>query len=1069
MTASNMRILVLCSLLAGSLAAQHTGSLYGTVTDPAGGLVPNAQITATSAERGNVRTARSNERGQWVLTQMPIGTYNITVKAEGFKLFERKDVGITAEQNVKVDAALALGNTSETVTVTAEAPLTDARTSTLGGTIDTREIADMPLDGRNVFDLMGLLPGISQINDPETFTNDRQGPTFTTSGSRTGQNSMLFDGTQFNAVFRNSGLNYPPPEALQEIRVVTSNYSAEYGRNSGTVMNVLTKSGTNSIHGTLWEYNRDSAYNARSFFSKSVSKLVKNQYGGAVGAPLIKNKLFIFGSYQGLQIRSSALTSSAKLLNANESKGIFSSTIYDPATSQPFPNNTVPSSRFDPVAVKLNDLLQGYNPSSTVNGQLVASFFAPLNDDQGLVRVDYYAGKHALDARYNQVASRDNKASGNVPGYEYLEDDAVYHTVSVGDTVPLAPNVLNIARVAYNRFTPSVTVLTPYSLSSLGSTLPQFGPPTPSEINVSGRFDVGNTSAAPAQLVNETRDVTESLSWVRGAHTFKVGVEYTRLFYLNRSYFQTQGGFTFSGIFTQGVSNGKTIAGNPAADFMLGLAQNLSISSPVLEQAGIQNNFFAYVQDDWRVNRRLTLNLGLRYELPQPWYQPNNYWGSFAWGVPSTVYNNAPRGLVFPGDPGFPRGLVQTDTNNFGPRIGFALDTTGNGKTVVRGGFGVFYDAITANIIQNGTQPFRYSYTINAPYSLADPLHGLNPIPATVNLSNPVFTTNPPPQLTFPSPNMRTPYTMQFNITLQRQVAPDTVVEVAYVGKLGRKLLTDVSYNSAMPAPGATVANENSRVLYPGFGNLNMMGTFTNSEYHGLQVRAMKRYSRTFSIQGTYTFSKSLDQFSGGTGASVTDTSASPNPFDMRDEWAPSDFYAKHIASAAVVWDLPRLARHSALVRETAGGWNFSLRYTARSGNPIDVETGADNAFSGTPKQRPNVNGNPVLSSDRSTAQKLAEWFDTSVFSVPTPGTYGDLGRNALIGPGMNSTNVALVKNLPFTHRESMRLQFRAEAFSVFNTPIFKNPTNTMGGSLGKITSTSGGDRHLQFAMKLFF
>ena len=1069
MTRSNPNALLTAVLLAGALAAQDTGSLYGTVTDPAGGLVWNAQICATSVERGNVRTAVSNEKGEWVLPQMPIGTYTVKVEAHGFKPFERKQIAVDAGQNVRIDAAVSLGSTSETVTVTAEAPLTDARTSTLGGTIDERQVTDIPLDGRNIFDLMSLMPGVSQVNDPQTFTNDRKGPTFSTSGSRTAQNSMLLDGAQFNAVFRNSGLNYPPPDAIQEIRAVTSNYSAEYGRNSGTVMNVITRSGSNSLHGGVWEFNRDSAYNARSFFSKSVNKLVQNQYGGMLGGPLIKNKLFIFGSYEGLKVRSTALTSSAKLLTSKESEGIFSSTIIDPAAGQPFPSNTIPTSRFDPVAVKVNNLLQNSNPGSTVNGLLVANYFAPQNDDKGLVRVDYYVGTHAIDARYFQLASNDNTDAGNVPGYEYEEEDAASHTASIGDTLPISPNLLNVVRLAFNRFTPSVTILTPYSLSSLGSTLPQFGPPNPSEINVSGRWDVGNTSAAPAQLVNETRDVTESLSWIHGAHTFKFGVEYARLSYLNRSYFQSQGGFTFTGIFTQGVENGKTVAGNPAADFLLGLAQTLSISSPVLEQGGIQNNFFAFAEDDWRVNRRLTVNLGLRYELPEPWYQNNNYWGSFAWGEQSTVYPNAPRGLVFPGDPGFPRGLIQADYNNFGPRVGFALDAAGDGKTAVRGGFGVFYDAITANIIQNGTQPFRYSYTINAPYSLADPLRGLNPIPATVNLTNPVFTTNPPPQLTFPSPNMRTPYTMQFNLTVQRQVEKNTVVEVAYVGKLGRKLLTDLSYNPATYAPGATVANENSRVLYPGFGNLTTMGTFTNSEYEGMQVRATRRYANRFTLQGTYTFSKSVDQFSGGTGASVTDTAATPNPFDLHDEWALSDFYAKHIASVAAIWDLPGLERHNALIRETAGGWNFSLRYTARSGNPFDVETGADNALSGTPRQRPNVDRTPVLSTGRSTAAQLAEWFDPSVFSVPAAGTYGDLGRNALVGPPMSSTNMALAKKFPFTHREGTYLMFRAEAFSVFNTPIFKNPTSTLGSSLGKITSTSGGDRHLQFALKLFF
>src|SRR5579884_565301 len=306
------RILVIATLLLPALLpAQDTGSLYGTVTDPAGAVVPNAQVTAVSAERGNTRTATSNDRGEWVLTAVPIGTYTVRVSVAGFKAFEQTGIALAAEQNVRVDAALQVGSATEAITVVAETPLTDARTSTLSGTIEEKTVTDMPLDGRNIFDLMSLMPGVSTINDPQTFTNDRQGPTFTTSGSRPGQNSMLFDGGSFNALFRNSGLNYPPPDSVQQIRVVTSNYTAEFGRNSGTVMNVITKSGTNSLHGAGWEYLRDSAFNARSFFSKTVNKLVQNQYGGNLGGPVIKNKLFLFGSYQGLKVRGTSLSSSA--------------------------------------------------------------------------------------------------------------------------------------------------------------------------------------------------------------------------------------------------------------------------------------------------------------------------------------------------------------------------------------------------------------------------------------------------------------------------------------------------------------------------------------------------------------------------------------------------------------------------------------------------------------------------------------------------------------------------------------------------------------------------------------
>jgi hypothetical protein len=442
-------------LLAAALSAQEiTGSFYGAVTDPSGAAIAGARITATSAERGNTRNSLSNEKGEWLLTEVPIGTYSLKVEATGFKAFERQGVTLNSEDNIKLDSRLELGSSSESITVTAEAPQVDSRSSALGATIGEKTLLDMPLDGRSIFDLTTLLPGVASVSDPQTFTNDRQGPTFSTSGSRTAQNNMTFDGTLFVALFRNTGLNYPPPDAIAEVRIQTSNYTAEYGRNSGTSMNIVTKSGTNALHGSAWEFARNSDFNARTFFAKSVNKLVQNQYGGTLGGPVIKNKLFLFGSYQGLKVRGTALSSSAKPLTAAEDSGTFSSKITDPLNNnQPFPQNgknyVIPASRFDPVALKINSLIQ---PANSADGQLIATYTAPQNDDQGLIRGDYYWGKHAIDARYNQVASRDEKSSGNVPSYEHIADNTSYHTASIGDTLPITPSLLNVVRLAYNRF-----------------------------------------------------------------------------------------------------------------------------------------------------------------------------------------------------------------------------------------------------------------------------------------------------------------------------------------------------------------------------------------------------------------------------------------------------------------------------------------------------------------------------------------------------------------------------------------------------------------------------------------
>jgi outer membrane receptor protein involved in Fe transport len=1052
-----LRIAVCLSIVSLSLHAQGTGTIHGSVTDPASAAVTNAKVTAVLEERGTTRTVSTDAQGTYVFPLLPIGTYTLKIEVSGFKMFVQSGVDLSANANARVDARLELGNTNQSVSVTAEAPMVDSRSSVVGTLLDGRRLVDLATNGRNIISLAGLLPGVASISAPQTFTGDRSGPTLSVSGSRANENLFLFDGAQFNAVFRNTGLNYPPPDALQEVKVMANSFTAEYGRNAGAVFNVVTKSGTNQLHGSLWEFLRNQDLNARSFFAPSVKpQLIQNQFGGAAGGPIKTDKLFIFGSYEGLRVRPAALGTSAFPLTSTERAGDFSSTtgtLNDPLTGAPFPGRQIPVSRFDPVAKAL--IAPNYMPlPNGAAGLLITVFPQPQNNDQGVVRADYNLGRHTIDGRYNYNLAQQISTAGNVPTYLPLDNRATVQSVTLGDTFIIRPQLLNQLRLSYNRVNASIRNLNPINMNDLGGSFPVLGPKIPPAIAISGRVTLGNGSSVDTITVNESYQIDESLNWTHGRHTVKGGVELLRLRYLNRSYFETMGDFSITGI----------ISGNPAADFLLGRAQTMTVASPVLEQAGVQTNFYSYVQDDWKVSSRLTVNLGLRYELPLPWVHPHDYWGTLRLGQKSTLIPTAPVGMVFPGDPGTPRGLIQTDANNFAPRIGFAWDPFGNGRTSVRGAYGIFYETINSDVIQNTGQPYRYTFTINQPFSLADSLRGQPPIPLTLNLKNPVFTGLQ--QLFYPDPTMRSPYVQNFNLNLQREIVKDLAVQVGYFGKLGRKLLMGVSSNPGIYATGATLANLDSRrLLEPGFGNDTVLSSEGNSSYNSMQVQVNKRFSHHYELAGAYTFSRSLDQAS-----AIAIGAAVPNIFNLRTQWGPSDFFSKHIASLSWVWDLPALQRSNAALRAVAGGWQVNGGISLRSGTTINVVTGADNALSGTPNQRPNVSGNPILSSDRPKAARILAWFDRTVFTAPATGAYGDVGRNALMGPSAATTNLAVFKTFRIPGREALRLQFRSEFFNVFNTANLNNPNASLssGAQMGRITASDSG-RVIQFALKFLF
>jgi len=876
------------------------------------------------------------------------------------------------------------------------------------------------------------------------------------SGSRGNQNLFLFDGAHFNAVFRNTGLNYPPPDALQEVKVLSNSFSAEYGRNAGSIFNVVTRSGTNEIHGSLWEFLRNHKLNARNFFAPSRKpQLIQNQFGAAAGGPIRKDKLFVFGSYEGLRVRPEALSTAAFPLTQAERAGDFSASktaVRDPLAGQPFPNNRIPADRFDTVAK--NVLSPNMMPlPNRPDGQLVTTAAQPSSDQTFLVRLDYNLARHTVDFRYNYKLSKEHDWSGDIPAYLPLDHIARVQSITLGDTVPVRPNLLNQARLSFNRVRSTVVNLNPVRLSDLGGIFPRLGPVIPPAITITGRTVLGSGSAADSLNVNESLQFGESVNWTKNTHSIKAGFDLLKLRYLNRSSFLTMGTFTFTGQAT----------GNPAADFVLGKPESMQVASPLLEQSGLQTNTYYFLQDDWRIHPRFTLNLGLRYELPLPWVHPQNFWGAFRQEQQSQVIRTAPVGMVFPSDPGVPRGLVPTDKNSFAPRIGFAWDLFGAGRTSVRGAYGIFYETINADIIQNTSQPFRYQFAINVPFSLTDPLRGQAPIPLVVNTTNPVFVGVQ--QLFYPDPSLRTPYVQHFNLNLQHEVARDLAVQVAYVGKLGRKLLMGLAGNPAIFGPGATLQNINQRRLVQPFGNLDKISSRANSSYNALQVEVNKRYSRGVSLKGVYTFSRSIDMAS-----SISLGAGVPNVFNLRTQRGLADFHAKHIASFSWIWDLPKLDASPAVARAAAGGWQLNGLVMLRSAAPFNILSGRDVALSGTSNQRPDVVGEPRLPADRPRGDKILAWFNRNAFALPPAGVYGNVGRNPLLGPASANTNLGLFRNIALPGREGLRLQFRSEFFNVFNSVNLGNPNNNVGAgsNMGRITS-AGAARVIQFALKVIF
>jgi hypothetical protein len=1059
------------ALAAPGALAQSTGTLSGVVTDESGASLPAALVEVTSPGTGLVRTATSGADGFYTLPLLPPGLYDLKASLGGFTTLIRRGVRVTGSETSRVNLGLKVGARSEDVTVVADAPLIETGNATLGIVIDERKIVDLPLNGRSFAQLGTLIPGVvappaalgGAAGDatPGGFGNGTGG--FNVNGMRNQSNNFLLDGATNNDTFNTGFVLRPPPDAIQEFKILTHSYNAEYGRNAGSVVNVVTKSGTNAWHGAAWEFNRDDALQARNFFAPATQpkpRLKQNQFGASLGGPVARNKLFAFGYYEGYRNQAGTTTVLAVPTEAQR-RGDFSggAAIHDPRTGQPFPGNVIPTARLDPIALRL--LADFVPPPNTGANRYTVSPTVEDDRDQAGLRLDYRKSeRHSFLGRY--LWSRSNRLTPRTVQPSDQIAKATLQDAMLSDTYMLSANAINVARVSFNRIYANPAVTSGRANSEYGINLPSTNPLAPglASINISGLFAAGNTLGDPQQpfveRVNNVFQLTDDFTWVRGRHSAKFGVDVRRermkIAFINRP----NGDLTFSGGLT----------GNAAADFLLGAPAQVRATTTQAIQDGHGWLYAAYAQDEFRMSPRVTLSLGVRYELPMPFVDENDAITGIRIGVQSQKFPAAPRGLVYPGDPGVPRGVVPTDKNNVAPRLALVWDPTGKGRTSVRAAWGLFYDALA------GQGDFFQSGVLSPPFT---PLVELN-TPTPITLANPLEAVAGGPTL-FPASltiigwgtDFQSPYAHHYNLTAQQQLGNNLGLELGYVGSRGRHLPIFMEINPGVYTPGQTTRGAR---LYSAFALLRPTFSVAESRYDALQASLRLRPTRGLNFLTSYTWGHAIDHVSGlniggelrpilpvvqGDEASVAAA--------LAREKGDALFDARHRFVLSFGYELPRLEDKSKFVRHVVGGWQLNGIFQAQTGFPLTVTEGP-NLDIRYLSARPDVTCDP-----NDGPKTTAQWFDTSCFLRRTLAQTGERpgneGRNVVRGPGFNRTDLSLFKNFAVRKRDT--LQLRVEAFNLFNQARFGQPGSTIGtATFGVITQADDG-RIVQLGVKYLF
>ncbi|HMT06633.1 MAG TPA: carboxypeptidase regulatory-like domain-containing protein [Pyrinomonadaceae bacterium] len=1068
-----------------------TATILGTVSDVNGAAVANATVVARNTDTGLTRTVTTGEDGSYRIEFLPVGNYTVeTTASSGFKKSIQTNLVLQVNDLKRVDVSLEIGSVTGEVTVTSEPPTVNTSSAELGRTVQSQEIENLPLVERNVYSLLDLTPGVQSNNNgvatasaatsnlslgfPEQRTLINGG----TDGG-TGSVNYFLDGGNNMTYLRNTGNILPAPDAIQEFRVQTNAYNAEYGRFANGIINVITKSGTNKFRGSLYEFVRNDKFNANEWGSTVARPPYRrNQFGGTIGGPIWKDKSFFFFSYAGLRQTTNTFLAGARVPTALERVGNFSqspgSGPRDPVTNATFVCNgqqrVICPDRLDPVAVRImNEYIPLPNMVIANSGLpgWQGNISNPYNSDEFLIKFDHQlTSEHRISATYFNTAGNTTvfPGSGNLP---WATQDFRWrqHNVNFSDVWVISPSKVNQLWATFTRNFGGRNNVPSTSLRDLGSQFTPQGTPSLPQITVTGYFTLSNAIGGPT-AGTELFSIRDVFSWNKGRHSLKFGFETSHNRDIQDTLLNNYGVFTFSGA---GATN------NALANFLIGIPTGVTQDAPVT--AYTNSWYYAlFVQDDFRLSPNITLNLGLRWDVQTPPTDPQNRVVNYVPGQKSIVRPNAPIGAVFYGDPGVERGGIPTSFDHFSPRVGIAWDPTGDGKTSIRAAVGIFYGSISGNEWNTMTnfQPFstRLTFTNLAAATngwngatLRNPYNnfvGGNPFPY-----NGSFTTGG--GLFAVATDFKWPRTYQTNVSVQRQITKDLSLGIAFVGTKAERLPFGRDVNYPVLTPTASTGNVLARRPNPLFGAVLVLDSDQDASYAGMQITGQYRLGRRISLNGFYTLSK--------TESSVqlhnnTTQGLAQNYSNLALDRGRADTDQRHVFSLSANIEPNLYSGDNKVIKGIVNGWSFSPILKMRSGRPFTVTNGnVDANLDGNSNDRAQLIGDPSLANP-----STAMWFNIFAFAqnpiVTGVATEGTSSRNFLTGPAFTVVDMAASRDFRFGER--YRLRLRVEGTNIFNLVNYDQPNSTVPANVatsttfGRITS-AGAMRKLQFGFRFTF